>query len=112
MSHVIPFRPQAAAYTAPDVQALSARLLQVETAETADEELLDLLLEAEIAALGALAKARAVSVGDVVLKLATVVRRLGEERDGPLLEGEIGLLRSTLCDLQRLSKEPASAVSA
>lgn len=112
MSQVIPFRPVQSAVSQSDVAALAARLLQVETAETPDEDLLDLLLEAETKALGALARARAGSLAEVVLKLATVVRRLDDERDGPLCDGEIGLLRSTLTDLQRLAATPAAAATA
>ena len=47
-----------------------------------------------------------------MVKLATVVRRAGDERDGPLSTGELGLLRSTLRDLQRLSAAPAAAARA
>ncbi|MDO9708018.1 hypothetical protein [Paracraurococcus lichenis] len=112
MSQVIPFRPYQPATLPEDVASLSARLLQVETAETSDEDLLDLLLEAELAALGALARSRATTLGEAVLKLATLVRRIGQDRDGPLCEGEIGLLRSTLRDLQRLSAAPGTALQA
>ncbi|TCZ57858.1 hypothetical protein [Roseicella aquatilis] len=102
MSQVIPFRVAKPVLQA-DIAALSARLVQVETAETPDEELMDLLLDAESEALGALTRARAETVTEAMLKLATVVRRAGDERDGPLSEAEVGLLRSTLRDLQRLS---------
>ena len=74
MSQVIPFRPLPIPPAA-DIPALSARLIQVESAETGDEDLLDLLLEAEARTLQALADARAATMADAVLKLATVVRR-------------------------------------
>jgi hypothetical protein len=114
MSQVIPFRPaQTVSHHPADIAALSARLIQVESAETDDEDLLDLLVEAEVTALGALAKAQAVTAGEVVLKLTALVRRLGEERDGPLCEGELKLLRSTLRDMQRLAATvPAAAATA
>ncbi len=111
MSQVIPFRIVQLAPTT-DIAALSARLIQVETAETSDEELLDLLLEAELRAVEALAKAQAGTVSEAMLKLATVVRRAGAERDGPLSDGDLGLLRSTLRDLQRLSAAPLAAARA
>lgn len=111
MSQVIPFRSVQLAAPA-DIAALAARLIQVESAETSDEDLLDLLLEAETRALAALAEARAGTVAEAVLKLATVVRRAGDDRDGPLSEPELELLRSTLHDLQRLSEAPAVAARA
>ncbi|WP_431267979.1 hypothetical protein [Dankookia sp. P2] len=111
MSQVIPFRTAPAA-PQPDIAALSARLIQVETAETADEDLLDLLVEAEGRAITALAKAPAGTLAEVMVKLATVVRRAGDERDGPLSTGKLSLLRSTMRDLQRLSAAPAAAVRA
>lgn len=111
MSQVIPFRSAPPAPQA-DIAALSARLIQVETAETSDEDLLDLLLEAETRAIGALAKAQAGTLAEALVKLATVVRRAGDERDGPLSSGELSLLRSTLRDLQRLSATPAAAARA
>src|SRR3954467_1025627 len=108
MPQVIPF-PSAQAFPPADIAALSARLVQVETAETNDEELMDLLLEAEARALAALTKARAETVAEAALKLATVVRRAGDDRDGPLSAEEMRLLRSTLRDLQRLNAAPAVA---
>jgi len=110
MSQVIPFRQAPPATT--DIVALSARLLQVETAETTDEALLDLLLEAELSALAALARARALSVAEVALKLATVVRRLGEDRDAALCDDEVRLLRSALRDLQHLPPASPNAARA
>lgn len=112
MPQVIPFRPAQHGTGTNEVAVLAARLLQVETAETTDEDLMDLLLEAELAALGALSRAPAMSVAEVTLKLATVVRRLGEERDFPPCEGEIGLLQSVLRDLQRLADAPTVAAAA
>ena len=111
MSQVIPFRPLPIPPAA-DIPALSARLIQVESAETGDEDLLDLLLEAEARTLQALADARAATMADAVLKLATVVRRAGCERDDPLSEEELDLLRSTLRDLQQMTETPAVAARA
>jgi hypothetical protein len=111
MSQILPFRP-AHAVPPTDIAALSARLIQVETAETTDEDLLDLLLEAETRAIVALAKAPAGSLPEALLKLATVVRRVGDERDEPLSAAELELLRSTLRDLKRLSAAPLVAARA
>ena len=94
MSQVIPFRTVPPAPPA-DIATLSARLIQVETAETTDEDLLDLLVEAEARAITALARAPAGTLAEAMVKLATVVRRAGDERDGPLSTGELSLLRST-----------------
>src|SRR3954453_16391504 len=105
MSPILPFRPAQAAPSA-DIAVLSARLIQVESAETTDEDLLDLLLEAETRGVVALAKAPAGSLPEAVLKLAPVVRRAGDERDEPLSTAELELLRSTLRDLKRLSAAP------
>ncbi|MFZ4406671.1 MAG: hypothetical protein ACOYOH_04990 [Paracraurococcus sp.] len=110
MSQVIPFRPLQPLPTV-DIASLSARLMLVETAETSDEELLDLLLEAETLAVAALARARAGSLSEIVLKLAAVTRRADDDRDGPLAEVELALLRSTLGDLQRLSLAPMAAAA-
>lgn len=112
MSQVIPFRPVAQPAPTADIAALSARLIQVESAETTDEDLLDLLVEAEGRTLAALGRSQAGSFAEVALKLAAVVRRAGDERDGPLSEEELGLLRSTLRDLQRLTTAPAAAARA
>lgn len=112
MSQVIPFRPVVQPAQAPDIATLSARLIQVESAETADEDLLDLLLEAEGRTLAELAGARAGTVAEVALKLAAVVRRAGDERDGPLSSDELDLLRSSLRDLQRLSSAAPAAARA
>ncbi|MFC7473086.1 hypothetical protein ACFQS7_01880 [Dankookia sp. GCM10030260] len=111
MSQVIPFRSVAAPPQV-DIASLSARLIQVETAETTDEDLLDLLVEAEARTITALAKAQAGTLSEAMVKLATVVRRAGDERDGPLSTAELGLLRSTLRDLQRLSDAPMAAARA
>lgn len=111
MSQVIPFRTAHAAPSA-DIADLTTRLIQVETAETTDEHLLDLLVEAEARAITALADAQAGTLAEAVLKLATVVRRAGDERDEPLSVGELALLRSTLRDLLRLSSAPAAAARA
>jgi hypothetical protein len=111
MSQVIPFRAVPPAPQA-DIATLSARLIQVETAETSDEDLLDLLVEAEARAITALAQAPACTLAETLVKLATVVRRAGDERDGPLSTGELSLLRSTMRDLQRLSAAPAAAARA
>lgn len=108
MSQVIPFRPAPST----SVATLSARLIQMESVETTDEDLLDLLMEAELAALASLARAQAGTVAEVVLKLAAVVRRLGEERDAPPCDDELRLLRSTLQDLQRLATVPGTALQA
>lgn len=111
MSQVIPFRSVQPAPPA-DIATLAARLFQVETAETTDEELLDLLVEAEARAIAALAKVPAGNLSEALVKLATLVRRAGDERDGPLSAGELDLLRSTMGDLQRLSVAPAAAARA
>jgi hypothetical protein len=110
MSQVIPFRAVPPAPPA-DIATLSTRLIQVETAETTDEDLLDLLVEAEARAITALARAPAGTLAEAMVKLATVVRRAGDERDGPLSTGELSLLRSTMRDLQRLSAAPAAAAA-
>ena len=57
-----------------------------------------------------MAAATAATMSEAMVKLATVVRRAGDDRDGPLSPGELGLLQSSLRDLQRLaSAAPAAA---
>ena len=102
MSQVIQFRPARARRPHSDIASLSLRLLQSEGAESPDEDMMDLLLEAETAALGALARARANTVAEAALKLAAAVRRADVQGGEFLTDGDLALLRSVLHDLQRL----------
>jgi hypothetical protein len=70
---------------------------------------MDLVIDAEEAVLAALAAAPAHSYADATVKLATVVRRIGVDNEGFLADGDLALLRSTLCDLRRLEQTTVAA---
>lgn len=115
MSEIIVFplaRPpgSGAAQGSEEVATLADRLSKIERSESGDETIMELLVDAEIAALGALASAQARSHADVTLKLAALLRRV--EADGALLpDGEAALLRSALRDMRRLARRPVAAMA-
>jgi hypothetical protein len=87
---------------APEVAELAERLRRLELTESSDETIMALVVDAEQAALRALAAAPARSPADAAVKLATVLRRV-EGDDAPALgAAEVSLLRATLGDLRRL----------
>ncbi len=92
-----------------EVATLADRLGKIERSESADEAIMELLVDAELAALDALAAATARSHADVTLKLAALLRRVEAEDDGLLPEGEVALLRSALRDMRRLARRPVAA---
>jgi hypothetical protein len=92
-----------------EVATLADRLGKIERSESADEAIMELLVDAELAALDALAAATARSHADVTLKLAALLRRVEADDDGRLPEGEVALLRSALRDMRRLARRPVAA---
>jgi hypothetical protein len=92
-----------------EVVTLADRLSKIERSESGDEAIMELLVDAELAALDALAVAPARSHADVTLKLATLLRRVEAEEEGLMPEGEIALLRSALRDMRRLARRPVAA---
>jgi hypothetical protein len=92
-----------------DIPALAARLAGIERRGSQNEAIMDLVIDAEDAALAALAAAPAHSYADATVKLATVVRRIGEDNEGFLASGDLALLRSALCDLRRLEQTVVAA---
>lgn len=104
---------QGAAHGAPHgtdaVAALADRLNKIERSESGDEAIMELLVDAELAALDALAAAQARSHADVTLKLAALLRRVEADDEGLMPAGEVALLRSALRDLRRLSRRPVAA---
>lgn len=121
MSCVIPFPPRRqAAEPAPpgrtaephqaasrraDVPSLAARLQRLERCDNTDEAKMEALIEAELAALEALATTQARHLGEVALKLAALLRRAEGDIEGLLPEGELTLLRGALRDLRRLGRQ-------
>ncbi|MBL6456627.1 hypothetical protein JMJ55_14930 [Belnapia sp. T6] len=91
-----------------DVATLADRLHKIERSESDDEAIMDLVVDAELTALDALAAAPAASQSDVTLKLAALLRRL-EAEDGMVPDGEMALLRSALRDMRRLARRPVAA---
>jgi hypothetical protein len=92
-----------------EVATLADRLGKIERSESADESIMELLVDAELAALAALAAAPARCHADVTLKLATLLRRVEADEEGLMPEGETALLRSALRDLRRLARRPVAA---
>jgi hypothetical protein len=92
-----------------EVATLADRLGKIERSESAEEAIMELLVDAELAALDALAAATARSHADVTLKLAALLRRVEADDDGLLPEGEVALLRSALRDMRRLARRPVAA---
>ncbi|SDC15468.1 hypothetical protein [Belnapia rosea] len=110
MSEIIVFplaRP--AARSTEDVVKLADRLHKIERSESGDEAIMDLLVDAELAALDALAAAPAGTHADVTLKLATLLRRVEAEGEGLLPDGEMALLRGALRDMRRLARRLEAA---
>jgi hypothetical protein len=91
------------------VATLADRLSKIERSESGDEAIMELLIDAELAALDALAAAQARSHADVTLKLAALLRRVEADDEGLMPEGEVALLRSALRDMRRLSRRPVAA---
>jgi hypothetical protein len=90
------------------VATLADRLSKIERSESGDEAIMELLVDAEMAALDALAAAQSRSHADVTLKLAALLRRVEAEDEGMMPAGEMALLRSALRDLRRLSRRPVA----
>ncbi len=91
------------------VASLADRLSKIERSESGDEAIMELLVDAELAALDALAAAQARSHADVTLKLAALLRRVEADEEGLMPAGEVALLRSALRDLRRLGRRPVAA---
>jgi hypothetical protein len=91
------------------VATLADRLSNIERSESGDEAIMELLVDAELAALDALAAAQARSHADVTLKLAALLRRVEADDETLLPAGEVALLRSALRDMRRLSRRPVAA---
>jgi hypothetical protein len=92
-----------------DISALATRLVAIERSGSQNEEIMDLVIDAEEATLAALAAAPAHSYADATVKLATVVRRIGADSEAFLAEGDLTLLRSALRDLRRLEQTVIAA---
>jgi hypothetical protein len=92
-----------------EVTTLAARLHRIEQSESDDEAIMGLVVDAESAALDALAAAPALSYDDAAVKLATLLRRVERDDDGFLPAGEVALLRSALGDLRRLGRSICAA---
>jgi predicted nuclease with RNAse H fold len=102
---------QAAPRARAEVAALADRLHKIERSESDDESMMELLVDAELVALDALAAAPARSHAEVTLKLATLLRRVEAEEDGMMPAGEVALLRSALRDMRRLARRPVAALA-
>jgi predicted nuclease with RNAse H fold len=100
---------QGASRSGEAVATLADRLSKIERSESGDETIMELLADAELAALDALAAAQARSHADVTLKLAALLRRVEADDETLLPAGEVALLRSALRDMRRLSRRPVAA---
>jgi hypothetical protein len=109
MSCIIPFpvirQPVDLASSVPgDVPRLAARLQRIERCESSDEALMETVVDAELAALDALAATQARDDGEVAMKLTALLRRVEANDDAGLASGELALLRGALRDLRRLGR--------
>lgn len=94
--------------TAERVDALAAQLSRVEGAYSPDLATMDAIVAAERRLLAALAKATAVSLSEISLKLDAVARR-AVAAEGHLTDGDLDLLQSALADMQLVAPETAVA---
>lgn len=88
-----------------DVASLAARLQRLERSASVDEAKMEELVDAELAVLDALGTTQSSHLGEVALKLASLLRRAEADDEGLLPEGEMTLLRGALRDLRRLGRQ-------
>ena len=92
----------------PSIATLATRLSRIERTDSNDEQIMDLLVDAERAALEILAAAPAQDFADVALKLGSFVRRLEADDCHCVSDDDMTLLLATLADVTRLSGVPVA----
>ena len=92
----------------PSVAVLATRLSRIERTDSNDEQIMDLLVDAERAALEALAAAPALDFADVALKLGSFLRRMESDDCHCVSDDDMTLLLATLADVTRLAAVPVA----